>query len=195
MKMFSLGYLISKLVSLRHRFKRFGKGAWIHHSAMIQGAANIEIGEDVVIGRNAMIYASDGAPIKIGARTVIHPYVLISADGGFVQIGEDCSINHFGVFHGSGGVKIGNGVRIAHNVAVVSSNHVFKDRQVPIRLQGVTSEGITIEDDVWIGGAAQIMDGITIGRGSVIGAGTVVTRSIPAYSVAVGVPARVIKNR
>ena len=72
---------------------------------------------------------------------------------------------------------------------------MFSDPEMLIHEQGMIGLGIKIEDDVWIGAGAIILDGVTIGRGSVIGAGAVVTKNIPPYSVAVGVPARVIKKR
>lgn len=67
--------------------------------------------------------------------------------------------------------------------------------ELPIREQGVTREGIIIEDDCWLGSGVKVLDGVTIGKGCVIGANSVVTKDIPPYSVAVGAPARVIKKR
>lgn len=92
-------------------------------------------------------------------------------------------------------IKIGNNVRIAPNVMMISANHVFENPDIPIREQGMEVKPITIEDDVWVAGRVNIIAGVTIGKGSVIGAGSVVTKDIPPYSVAVGVPAKVIKER
>jgi len=74
-------------------------------------------------------------------------------------------------------------------------NHIYKDPKTPIRLQEIRAIGIIIEDDVWLGVGSTVLDGVTIGKGSVIGAGAVVTKDIPPYSIAVGVPAKVIKKR
>ena len=74
-------------------------------------------------------------------------------------------------------------------------NHIYDDPKISIRLQGIRANGIKIEDDVWLGVGSTVLDGVTIGKGSVIGAGAVVTKNIPPYSVAVGVPANVIKER
>ena len=80
-------------------------------------------------------------------------------------------------------------------VKIVAVDHVYDDPQRPIREQGITAQGIVIEDDVWLGAGATVVDGVTIGRGSVIGAGAVVTTDMPPYSIAVGIPAKVVKDR
>jgi acetyltransferase-like isoleucine patch superfamily enzyme len=71
------------------------------------------------------------------------------------------------------------------------SNHVFEDPKTPIRLQGIRAEGIIIKDDVWLGTGVRVLDGITIGKGSIVGAGAVVTKDVPDYAIVTGVPARV----
>jgi acetyltransferase-like isoleucine patch superfamily enzyme len=76
-----------------------------------------------------------------------------------------------------------------------SESHVFADANVPIKDQGISYQGITIEDNVWIGSKATILDGVVIGMGAIIGAGAVVTNFIPPYSIAVGVPAKVVGTR
>lgn len=110
-----------------------------------------------------------------------------------LTVGSDCSLNPGVVTIGR--VTIGDGVRIAAYVALVGECHVFDDPDVPIHEQGVTSAGIVIGDDVWIGANATVLDGVTIGSHSVVGAGAVVTRSVPPHSVVVGVPARVLRSR
>jgi acetyltransferase-like isoleucine patch superfamily enzyme len=80
-------------------------------------------------------------------------------------------------------------------VNIHSENHNFSDATRLIKDQGVRYEGVLVEDDVWIGSKATILDGVTLGQGAVIGAGAVVTRSVPAYAIAAGVPARVIGQR
>ena len=78
---------------------------------------------------------------------------------------------------------------------IIPSNHNFEDINKPIREQENISKGITIEDNVWIGHGCSILDGVNVGKGSVIAAGSVVNKSIPQFSVAGGVPAVVIKKR
>jgi acetyltransferase-like isoleucine patch superfamily enzyme len=99
------------------------------------------------------------------------------------------------MLNGQGGLEIGNDCLIASHVVFIPENHVFDRRDVAIREQGGTRKGIRIGDDVWLATGAVVLDGVSIGRGAVIGAGSVVTKDIPDYAIAVGVPARVIGQR
>ncbi|MBD2139793.1 acyltransferase [Anabaena sp. FACHB-1237] len=112
--------------------------------------------------------------IYIDDHTYIAPYVSIA---------------------GPGNVKIGKNCMIASHCGIYANNHVFTDVSLPIKDQGVTRQGIIIEDNCWLGHAVTVLDGVTIGQGSIIGAGAVVKKNIPPYSIAVGVPAKVIKTR
>lgn len=94
------------------------------------------------------------------------------------------------------GIEIGNFIQIACDVVIMNSIHEYESLDIPMYEQkGVKANKVKIEDDVWIGMRAIIMPGVTIGQGSVIGAGAVVTKNVPAYSVVGGVPAKVIKSR
>jgi acetyltransferase-like isoleucine patch superfamily enzyme len=112
-----------------------------------------------------------------------------------IRMKKKSTLNQGVILNGYGGIEIGEGVRIASNVAVNSVDHRFDDPDEFIYKQGFVCSKIVIEDDVWIGANACIHKGVTIGKGSVIGGGSVVTKDIPPYSVAVGVPAKVIKKR
>jgi maltose O-acetyltransferase len=115
-------------------------------------------------------------------------------DGRALIVGDYASIGN-GTYIGGGPVTIGANVRMARYVIIETYNHNFDSIKVPIRLQDGQNEPVVIEEDVWIGVRVSICPGVRIGRGSVIGAGSVVTRDIPEYSVAAGVPARVIRSR
>lgn len=157
---------------------------------------SIAFGHKVQIGRGATVTANKKAgSIAIGDRTVLHDYVKITANEGFVQIGNDCSIQTFCTISGVGGVRIGNGVRIAARSGIVAAQHVIDRLDIPIHKQGLTGRGVQIDDDVWIGMNCSILDGVHIGTGAVIGAGAVVTKDIPPYAIAGGVPARIIRHR
>jgi acetyltransferase-like isoleucine patch superfamily enzyme len=112
-----------------------------------------------------------------------------------VSIGRHVSINEWVFIDGWGGVRIGNDVRIAHRVSIMSEDHRFERVDVPIRLQGKVGRPVVIGDDVWIGCGAIILKGVTVGRGAIVAAGAVVTRDVPEYAVVAGSPARVIRQR
>ena len=130
---------------------------------------------------------------------MVSPYAILQ---GNIKIGKNVSVQARTMLIGYGDendptglISIGDNSRIAPNCMLIAADHVFADPDKPIRLQGMKPGNITIEDDVWVGGGAHINAGVTIGRGSIIGAGAVVTKDIPPMSVAVGVPAKVIKKR
>ena len=110
-----------------------------------------------------------------------------------ITLGNDTTLNEFVYISGYGGVNIGSGVRIGNRTTILSSDHVFDNPNTPIYKQGLTTKGgVLIEDDVYIGSNVTILDGVRIGSHSVIGAGSVVTKSIPSNSVVVGNPAKII---
>ncbi len=128
--------------------------------------------------------------LVLGERSWIAANAIVRGD---VAFGDDCTINAYACI--SGQVRCGNGVRIASHVSIVGFNHGFEDSDRPIHEQGLTSVGIDIGNDVWIGANAVIVDGVNIGRGAVIAAGAVVTRDVPPLAIVAGVPAKVIRRR
>ena len=112
-----------------------------------------------------------------------------------VRIGRRCSLNQGVIIDGTGGVDIGDGVRIAPNVIISTADHDFSDAKTWIADQGFVVGPVTIGDDVWIGAGVVINKGVSIGTGAVIGSGAVVVDDIPAGSIAMGVPCKVVKQR
>lgn len=155
---------------------------------------NLKIGKNNRIGSCNFSFRGDGS-ISIGNCCDVDEGVLIRTYGGRIYIGSNVSINAYTFLHGGGGVSIGNNVRIASHVSIISANHVFSSVNILIKDQGETKIGIFIEDDVWIGTGVRILDGVKIKRGSVIGAGSVVNRDVDEYCVYAGVPAKFIKKR
>ncbi len=155
----------------------------------------IEIGHAPRISWRSSLQIRGGGRIKVGRNFQIMDYAIIQSCGGNIEIGDDCSVNPFCILYGHGGLRIGSGVRIAAHTVMIPANHTFAELDKPIWRQPETRVGIAIADDVWIGAGCRILDGVKIGRGCVIGAGAVVTKSLPEYSIAVGVPARIIGNR
>lgn len=135
---------------------------------------------------------------SIGRSVIIKPAVYMYYPHN-ISIGRNVDVNEFCVLfasdHKDGYIKIGNDVMVANSTLVVTNDHIFTDKTKPIWRSGHTYGPVIIEDDVWIGMGVKILKGVKIGKGSVIGAGAVVTKDIPPYSIAVGVPAKVIKKR
>lgn len=155
---------------------------------------NIIIGENTHIAAHATIWA-DGKKILIGDNCRIEPYAYLRLWGGNIVLGNHVSINPFTVVYGHGGVTIGDCTRIATHCVIIPANHLYADRDTPIYQQGERCQGISIGRDVWIGARSVILDGVTVGDGCVIGAGSVVTRATEPFGVYVGCPARLIKKR
>ena len=151
----------------------------------MRGRKHISLGRGLTTGRYCRIeaYPADDSP---DARVII---------------GAGVQINDFVHITGVSRVSIGNGVLIASRVFISDSDHgvyggngAHSSPDIPPALRPLTAKPVVIEDNVWLGENVSVLSGVTIGKGSVIGTGSVVTKDIPAYSIAVGIPARVIKK-
>lgn len=161
--------------------------------AKLSGAS---IGRGTRVSWRAELSVWEGGAIEIGSDCVIHGgAILATHPSGRIRIGDDCKINPYTIIYGHGGVWIGNSVRIAAHSVLIPANHKFDRPDLPISKQGQTTEGIRIEDDVWIGANVTILDGVTIPSGCVIAAGSVVAKPLTERGVYGGVPAKLIKRR
>lgn len=156
---------------------------------------DIYIGKNTIIENGAILSTRYGGSISIGEGCHISNGAQILTCGGKIEIGNYSTVNPYAMVYGQGCLKIGNGVRIATQSAILPSNHIFSDRESYIYKQGLSSKGIVIEDDVWIGSGVKVLDGVTIRKGCVIGANSVVTKSTEEYGIYVGISARKIRNR
>lgn len=196
----ALGVELRKLL-YRTILKRMGTSVFIQEGVELIDAFGIEIGNEVKIFRDVRLNNrgsnnSQNNRICIGDQVHLERGVFTSCfNSTCVEIGERTFIGHYTCIAGPGNVRIGNDCLIAAHSGIYANNHNFADPMQKIRNQGITGKGIVIEDDCWLGHGVTVLDGVTIGQGSVIGAGAVVTRDIPPYSVAVGMPARVIRSR
>lgn len=171
------GY-ISPCATLQHPGLSLGEHVFLGDGVTIFGRAaeeKIILGDEVFINRDTIIEAGHGGSLVIGDRTTIQPRCQFSAYKGEIHIGAD--------------------VQIAPNCAFYPYNHGMS-ADVAMKNQPLISRGgIRIDDDVWLGYGVIVLDGVHIGRGAVIGAGSVVNQDIPADTIAVGTPARVVRNR
>lgn len=149
-------------------------------------------GKGVTICRRTRIDVLPFQPFTMGNFSTIEDFTTINNGVGAVLIGNNTRVGMSNVIIGP--VTIGNNVILAQNIVISALNHNYKNVEIPIYLQGETVAAITIEDDCWIGANVVITAGITIGKHSVIGGGSVVTKNIPPFCVAVGNPARIIKQ-
>ena len=173
--------------------------AAIENGVRLRFANHVRLGRGAYLDQGVYLHACP-AGIAIGDRTlvmhgsVLHVYNFRNLPHAFIRVGADSLIGELNVLRGQGGITIGDRVYTAPQVQILAVNHVYDDPSRPMVEQGITAEGITIEDDVWIGAGSIITDGVTIGRGAVIAAGAVVTRDVAPHTVFGGVPGRVLKQ-
>lgn len=175
---------------------RAGADTYVSPRASVKHAGRIKLGEGVTLEPKSRLIANgENASISIGDHTTIYPYALLKTNGGKIDIGAASSVNDYCVLYGSGGIAIGPDVHIAAHVVIVASEHDYTKLGGPDFSRDVGGRGVKIEKSVWIGTRAVVLDGVTVGTGSVIAAGAVVTDDVPPNSIVAGVPARVIKKR
>ncbi|GAU07360.1 acyltransferase [Desulfoplanes formicivorans] len=177
-------------------FNKIDSGCLIESGVRFEIPKKITLGKNVFIGESCWVGTGTGeGNIEIGKNSFIAHRSTLAAQGGNLCIKEHVHVSRGSYINGIGNVTIGNDCMIGPNVVIISGTHNYNDVTIPIRKQGSTKKQIVIEDNVWLAANVNVMPGVTIGEGSVIGAGAVVTKDIPSYSIAVGVPARIIKNR
>lgn len=156
---------------------------------IVSGAACFDILEGVVIDGLANLALKEGVTIE-SRCTLLCPKAS-------VRLGKNTYLNK-NVRLGSGGsapLSLGSHVMVGPNVVMDTSRHNSDRTDIPMQEQGLSYAPIVVEDDVWVGANAVITCGVTVGRGSIVGAGAVVTHDVPPYSIVGGVPARIIGNR
>lgn len=131
---------------------------------------------------------------RVGKNVAIFPDVYFE-NIEKLEIGSNVSIHQMCYIDAEGGIEIGDDVSVAHRSTILSSNHVYDDVDIPIKYQGMILKRTILESNLWIGAGVSIMAGVHIASGCVIGAGSVVTHNIESNSIAVGNPARVLKER
>lgn len=172
--------------------------AAIERNVRLRFASHIRLGPGCYLDEGAYIHACPGG-VEIGAGSlvmhgaVLHVYNFRDLPHARIRIGAHSLIGEYTVIRGQGGVVIGDRVYTSPLTQIIAVNHVFDDPTRSFVDQGITAEGIVIEDDVWLGSGAIVTDGVRIGRGAVVAAGAVVTKDVPPHTVVGGVPARVLR--
>jgi acetyltransferase-like isoleucine patch superfamily enzyme len=173
--------------------------AAIESGVRLRYASNITLERGAYLDQGTYLHACPRG-ITIGENTIVmhgavlHVYNFRGMPASGITVGRDSLIGEYSVIRGQGGVSIGDRVYTSPFTQILAVNHVFHDARRPFVEQGITAEGIVIEDDVWLGAGAIITDGVRVGKGAVVAAGAVVTRDVPPHTVVGGVPARQIKD-
>lgn len=169
--------------------------------AKIQFGHKVKVGSGLNLMKHSLINALSYSGVEIGDNFTLGKYAIIECTGvlrnvgSSLKIGNNVGINHYCFIGVRGDIEIGDNVIFGPRVNIFSENHNFDNLDIPIKHQGVTKNKTIVGNDVWIGANVSIMSGVKIGDGCVIAAGAVVTKDLPEYSIAGGVPAKVIKNR
>ena len=173
-----------------------GKGVSIRY------AKYLEAGTDLIIEDYAEVNCLSSKKIILGNRVSIGKFAIIRPSNSYggeigegLKIGSNSNIGPYSYIGCSGYIEIGDNVMISPRVSIYAENHVFNSTAIPMKQQGVNKQFVIIGDDCWIAANSIILAGVTIGKGSVVAAGSVVTKDVPPYSVVAGVPAEIIKSR
>ena len=173
--------------------------AAIESRVRIRFANYIKLGQGVYLDEGVYLHACPQG-IEIGSNTIVmhgavlHVYNFRNMPQSHIKIGKDSLIGEYSVLRGQGGIEIGDRVYTSPFTQIIAVNHVFDDPNRSFVEQGITAEGIVIEDDVWLGAGAVITDGVRVGKGAVVAAGAIVTKDVPPHTVVGGVPAKPIKT-
>ncbi len=192
-----VGYLLRSRL-LGPLFEKFGKGTIIGRNIVIRTPGNIALGAHVAIDDHTLLDGGTGSNCKmeIGNRVVVSKGCVIQAKEGHLEIGDECDIGAHCIISSVGGVQLAPNVLIAGNCYIGGARYNTEKVDTPIMYQGIYSRGpITIGEGTWIGASVSILDGVSIGKGAIIGAGSLVVKDIPDYAIAVGSPAKVVKAR
>jgi acetyltransferase-like isoleucine patch superfamily enzyme len=176
--------------------KRCGRGVVFGLNTILRHPHKIEVGDNVVIDDNCLLDAkgTDNTGIKIGDNAFVGRNSILSCKNGDIVLGDRVNIGfNCEIFSGSR-VAVGAGTLLAAYTYLIGGDHVA-DLDADIVHSGSTSQGITVGENAWFGAGAKVLDGVQIGAHSIIGAGALVTKDVPEYSIAVGLPAKVVRDR
>lgn len=174
-----------------------GRGVVFGRNVSLRHPHKIRLGDGVVLDDNVLLDAKgqNNAGIAIGAGGFIGRNSILSCKDGDIVIAERVNIGFNAEIFSGSRVLVGADTFIAAYSYLIGGDHIASDPDQPVDQQGATSRGIEIGPHGWLGAGVKVLDGVTIGVRSIVGAGAVVTRDIPAYAIAAGVPARVLRDR
>lgn len=173
-----------------------GKGVTIRQASFIHAGKNFIAQDHCEINGLSQKGLVFGDKVTIGSYAIIRPTNLYGGEAGVgLKVGNNSSIGPYAYIGCSGYIEIGDNVMMSPRVSIYSENHNFSESTLPMIEQGVTRSFVKIEDDCWLAANSVILAGVTVGKGSVVAAGSIVTKDVPPYSIVAGNPARIIKSR
>lgn len=168
----------------------------LHHPGFISAGRMLSLEEGcelVGISKRGVVF---GDRCTVGRFATVRPSnVLFDEPGEGLRVGDGSNIGAYSFVGCSGFIEIGSNVMMGPRVTLLAETHNHGSTDVTIKSQGTSRSFITIGDDCWLGANSTILPGVTIGTGSIVGAGSVVTEDVPSFSLVAGVPARVIRSR
>jgi len=192
----TIGAAVLRGVAYRAVLGGIGSACLIEEDVRFHVPRRIFLGKRVFIGQYAYLDAGCvDSFIRLGNNAHVAQFAVLRAGERGITVHDNVGINARSFLDGNGGIEIGPNTLLSPGVQCISGNHVVDDRETPIRQQGTAYGKVTIGEDCWLGTNVVVLPGVTIGRGAVIGAGAVVTRDVPAFAIALGVPADVIGER
>lgn len=192
----ALGYLLRKKL-YPMLFREIGGGVIFGKGLALRCPSRITLGKGVALDDYGLLDASGAAAgITLGDHVIVSRNCVIQSKTAAVTIGRNTDIGCNTIISSSSGIAIGESVLIAGSCYIGGGRYITDRLDLPMMQQGVYTKGaVVIGDDVWLGAGAIVLDGIQIGKGCIVGAGAVVTKSLPDYTVAAGIPAKVIRQR
>jgi acetyltransferase-like isoleucine patch superfamily enzyme len=174
-----------------------GRNVVFGQNVVLRHPGKIRIGDDVVIDDNCLLDAKGdaNAGITIGSGVFVGRNTILSCKNGDIALGDRANIGFNCEIFSASRVSLGEDALLAAYCYVVGGDHDFSDTSKAVLEQGRTSAGVAIGAGVWMGAGAKILDGVTVGAHAIVGAQAVVKDPVPAYAIAVGIPAKVIGRR
>lgn len=190
----------NRAIMMFRGYLKTGRKVFIGSRTKILNSGNVIFGKSVTIDKHCLLdgFSSEkiilGDCVKIGAFSKLTSTSHFSKYGKGLKMGNNSAIGDYTHFGAAGGIEIGNDVIMGSYISFHSENHNFTDKSKLIREQGVTSKGIKLGNNIWVGAKVTFLDGCIVGDNSVVAAGAVVNGTFPDNVVIGGVPAKILKN-
>lgn len=183
-------------------FRHCGKGTVFGYGVVVRQPKKIELGESVVVSEYCILdgrSSADTRSLTLGDRTILSNNVMLSCKDGSISIGKDVGINAQTIIQSTSGnaVVIGDDCVIGQRCLIIGGgNYDISDKDRLTRVSPIIDDGgIVVEENVWLGANVSVLGGVTVAHGSVAGAGALLSRSVPPFSVCTGIPAKVVRKR